>query len=117
MLERALLTLQRASRKTHPEYLDIILHLLFQDQPPPNRPTWATANAVVTPTSQKGFIIAKPEKRYPTLHSVYKLNTLAFLCELAVQTKAARDFMEDATVQLTATRNVMLEVRRELRRV
>jgi len=105
---------ERATLDTLPNFLDNILHLTFEDKPAPTRPTWSTGPAQ---TSGNGLIIAKPEKRYATLHHLHKLEILAFLTDLVAQTAAIRDFMEDETSALTESRKEQVEVKREWKRV
>ncbi|EIW71309.1 hypothetical protein TREMEDRAFT_27184 [Tremella mesenterica DSM 1558] len=105
---------ERASLDTLPDYLDNILHLTFEDKPAPTRPTWSTGPPQST---GHGLIPAKPDKRYSTLHHTHKLNIIAFLAELAAQTQAVREFLEESTTALTEVRKDQVEVRREIRRI
>lgn len=104
----------RATLETFPSYLDHILYLTFENKPAPTRPTWSTGPASNTAT---GLIPAKPERRYTSLHFTQKLDIIEFLIELVAQTGVVRDFMEDATAELTEVRKVQIEVRREHKRV
>lgn len=58
-----------------------------------------------------------PSQKYHSLHSVYKLEIVAFLCELAVQTKKIKDDMDDSTNELTEVRKDLQEVRRQRKKM
>jgi bromodomain adjacent to zinc finger domain protein 1A len=58
-----------------------------------------------------------PSTRYHLLKPEAKLEIIAFLCELAMQTKVARDAMEESTSQLTEVRKEMQDVKRDRRKV
>lgn len=105
----------RATLDTLPHYLDNILHLTFENKPAPTRPTWSTGPR--SDSGGSGLIVAKPDKRYTSLHHTHKLRIIDFLIELVAQTAVIRDFMEDATQQLTEVRKDQIEARREWRRV
>lgn len=104
----------RATLETFPGYLDHILYLTFEDKPAPTRPTWSTGPTSNTAT---GLIPAKPDRRYNSLHFTQKLDIIDFLIELVAQTGVVRDFMEDATSELTEVRKNQMETRREYKRV
>jgi hypothetical protein len=107
---------ERATLDIFPRYLDNILHLTFEDKPAPTRPTWSTG-----PSSNNGgtsgLIPSKPEKRYASLHFRHKLNIIAFLVDLVSQTAEIRDYMEEASSNLTEVRKYQIEARREQRRM
>jgi bromodomain adjacent to zinc finger domain protein 1A len=105
---------ERASMETLPNYLDYVLHLLFEDKPAPTRPTWSTGPAQ---GSIHGLIASKPEKRYASLHFTQKLEIVAFLVEMVAQTGAMRDFMEESTHALTEVRKDQVEIKREWRKM
>ncbi|OCF37381.1 hypothetical protein I316_00502 [Kwoniella heveanensis BCC8398] len=105
----------RATLETLPNYLDNILHLMFEDKPAPTRPTWSTGPS--TTSSVSGLIPSKPEKRYSSLHHLHKLDIIAFLIELVAQTEALREFMEESTAALTEVRKDQVEAKREWRRI
>ncbi|CAK9782707.1 hypothetical protein CC85DRAFT_92470 [Cutaneotrichosporon oleaginosum] len=104
----------RATLEVFPSYLDLILFLTFENKPAPTRPTWSTGPSHNNAT---GLIPAKPEKRYNLLHFTQKLDIIDFLIELVAQTGVVRDFMEEATSELTEVRKKQQEVRREHKRV
>lgn len=106
---------ERATLDTLPQYLDNILYLTFEDKPAPTRPTWSTGPS--SGTTASGLILAKPEKRYTSLHFLHKLNIINFLIELVAQTSVIRDFMEESTQALTEVRKEQIEAKREWRRV
>jgi hypothetical protein len=106
---------ERATLDTFPSYLDIILHLTFEDKPAPTRPTWSTGPP--NSTSALGLIPAKPEKRYSSLHHLQKLQIIVFLTELASQTAVVRDFMDESVNALTEVRKEQVEVKREWKRL
>jgi bromodomain adjacent to zinc finger domain protein 1A len=51
---------------------------------------------------------------YLASHSVFKLDIISFLCELAVQTKVIRDRFEQSSLALSKCRNDQLAVQRDL---
>lgn len=106
---------ERATLDTLPNYLDNILHLTFEDKPAPTRPTWSTGPS--TASSVAGLIPTKPEKRYPSLHHLHKLEIISFLTELVAQTAAIRDFMDESTAALTEVRKDQVEAKRDYRRM
>ncbi|OCF58877.1 hypothetical protein L486_03368 [Kwoniella mangroviensis CBS 10435] len=108
---------ERATLEELPNYLDNILHLTYEDKPAPTRPSWATGPSTSATNGTNGLILAKPEKRYNSLHHSHKLDIIAFLIELVNQTEQIREFMEESTFNLTEVRKDQVEVKRELRRV
>ncbi|GMK57836.1 hypothetical protein CspeluHIS016_0406700 [Cutaneotrichosporon spelunceum] len=104
----------RATLEAFPSYLDLILFLTFENKPAPTRPTWSTGPSQNTAT---GLIPAKSEKRYNQLHFTQKLDIIDFIIELVAQTGVIRDFMEDATSELTEVRKKQQEARRDYKRV
>jgi len=70
-----------------------------------------------SPVHESGPRPAMPSTRYHLLKPEAKLEIIAFLCELAMQTKVARDAMEESTSQLTEVRKEMQDVKRDRRKV
>lgn len=58
-----------------------------------------------------------PSERYPSLPIVHKLEIIAFLCELVVQTKQLKDAMEESMSDLTEVRKDLLDVRRDRKKL
>lgn len=87
------------------QYLQGIL--LEADNAPTNRPTWSAA-------SMRPKITKNLSARYLALHSVFKLEIISFLCELAVQTKVIRDHFEQSSLALSKCRNDQLAAKRDL---
>ena len=75
-------------------------------------PTWNVSDSPVKSGNQ-----ASPSERYHLLSASTKLAIIAFLVELAMQTKTARDVMEESTNQLTEVRKELQEVKRERKKM
>lgn len=105
---------QRATLDTLPHYLDNILHLTFEDKPAPTRPTWSTGPSQ---SSGNGLVPAKPERTYPSLHFLHKLDIISFLIELVAQTESVREYMEEETAAMTESRKEYIDVKREWKKV
>lgn len=104
---------QRSNEKTLPNLRHYLQHLLFEEDTRRNssngRPTWSA-------TSTRPKLTKRLDQRYQTLHPTFKLEILAFLCELAVQTQVIRETFEEAASALTKCRNDQQDVRREIKR-
>lgn len=96
-----------------PNLLSYVRHLLLEEEKvraSTGAPGWAAE-----PSPPK--LTKKLDHRYASLHPVFKLEIIAFLCELAMQTKLCRDAFEESTVALTKCRVDQNDVKRELKRV
>jgi len=74
---------------------------------PTGRPTWSTA-------STRPKLAKQLSGRYLALHSIFKLEIVAFLCELAMQTGLIRDYYDQAALALSKCRNDQNATKREL---
>lgn len=73
-----------------------------------SRPTWHT---------EETRLAKRLDYKYHALHPIFKLEILAFLCELVMQTKRIRDYIEEAALLLTKCRNDVNELKREIRKL
>lgn len=92
-----------------PNLVNYLLALLIdENRASDSRPTWHT---------EETRLVKRVDYKYPLLHPVFKLEILAFLCELAMQTKRVRDFIDEAAVLLTKCRNDINDKKREIRKM
>lgn len=89
----------------------------FEAQQPSEKPTSTTTPNIPLPPLHPLIRVAHPMERYLSLPASLRLECVAFLTELAVQTKVCRDDMEESTNALTRVRNETQEVRRERKKM
>ncbi|CDZ96386.1 Chromatin remodeling complex WSTF-ISWI, large subunit (contains heterochromatin localization, PHD and BROMO domains) [Phaffia rhodozyma] len=110
--------LQRGDIQSVPSLPRILAHLLFY--PPESdelseddeNPSW-----VVASSPRLGIRASLPSQRYASLPSEWKLEALAFLCEIAAQTKVAREAMDDSATALTEVRKDLIDIKRERKKL
>lgn len=102
---------QRALIETLPNLVNYAQGILLDDAAAPTgRPTWSSA-------STRPRLSKRLDQRYVALHSTFKLEIIAFLVELVMQTRVVRDFMDESVTALTKCRNDQTETKRECKRV
>lgn len=102
------ITSQRGTTHSVPNLIHYLLGLLLEaENVPTGRPTWSAA-------STRPKVAKNLSARYLALHSVFKLEIVAFLCELTMQTGVIRDYYDQAALALSKCRNDQNANKREL---
>ncbi|OCH96490.1 chromatin remodeling complex protein [Obba rivulosa] len=97
-----------ANLETFPRLREVLTRLLFAPEPSPE----SESTPVSTPTPNLLSVPAFPAKRYYTLPPEDRIAILAFMCNLAVSSKAIHAHLEWCEEQLTALRKEKIEVNR-----
>ena len=99
---------QRGTTHSVPNLIHYLIGLLLEaENVPTGRPTWSAA-------STRPKLTKHLSTRYLALHPIFKLEIVAFLCELAMQTGLIRDYYDQAALALSKCRNDQNATKREL---
>lgn len=104
---------QRGMRTTLPNLLTYVRHIALENdsrRAATGGPGWEAEGNLVK-------VARRPDYRYASLHPIFKLEIIGFLCELVMQTKVVRDTLEESSTNLTKARVDIVEMRRELKKV
>ena len=91
---------------------EILVRLLFAPDPSTEMSASSTASPASSPMPVVLTVPMNPGIRYYSLSSVDRITILAFMCNLAISSKAIHLHMEWCEEQLTALRKEKIEVNR-----
>lgn len=99
---------QRGTTHSVPNLIRYLQGILLEaENAPTGRPTWSAA-------SMRPRLARNLATRYLALHSVFKLEIVAFLVELAMQTRVLKAFYDQSVLALSKCRNDQMATKREL---
>ncbi|KAL4068214.1 ATP-utilizing chromatin assembly and remodelling N-terminal-domain-containing protein [Scleroderma yunnanense] len=112
--EDALLGCLKDHATTHsfPRLREVLTRLLFAPEPNPESSTSSPSSRVSSAAPQILSVLSSPSERYQTLPPADRIAILAFMCNLAVTSKAIHAHMESCEEQLTALRKEKIEINR-----
>ncbi|KAH9937610.1 ATP-utilizing chromatin assembly and remodelling N-terminal-domain-containing protein [Fomitopsis serialis] len=101
-----------ADYENFPQMREIFTKLLFAPEPATEASTSATSSPSSSPAPVTLAVLSHPSFRYYTLSAAERVAILAFMCNLAISSKAIHSHMERCEEQLTALRKEKIEVNR-----
>jgi hypothetical protein len=106
---------QHATLANFPQLREILTRLLFapENSEDPSASSVSSRTSSPAAAAVKLTIESSPGERYYTLPYADKILILAFMCNLAVSSKAIHTHMESCEEQLTALRKEKIEVNRQ----
>lgn len=100
-----------ATVSNFPRLREILTRLLFAPEVASDAPS-SSSSRTSTPTSTPLSVISHPSERYYYLPPADRIAILAFMCNLAISSKAIHAHMELCEEQLTSLRKEKIEVNR-----
>lgn len=101
-----------ATMDNMPRLREVLTRLLFAPEPNPEPSTSSSSSRVSSAAPQILSVPSAPSERYQTLPPEDRIAILAFMCNLAVTSKAIHAHMESCEEQLTALRKEKIEINR-----
>ncbi|KAH7924854.1 chromatin remodeling complex protein [Leucogyrophana mollusca] len=101
-----------ANLQNFPRLREVLTRLLFAPDLPAEPSTSSSSSRVSSPAFQSLTLSSSAGERYHTLPPVDRIAILAFMCNLAISSKAIHVHMESCEEQLTALRKEKIEVNR-----
>jgi bromodomain adjacent to zinc finger domain protein 1A len=103
---------QHANLTNFPRLREVLTRLLFAPDPSAEQSTASSSSRTSTPVPSL-TIPSTPGERYHDIPPSDKITILAFMCNLAISSKAIHAHMESCEEQLTALRKEKIEVNRQ----
>jgi bromodomain adjacent to zinc finger domain protein 1A len=103
---------QHANLTNFPRLREVLTRLLFAPDPSAEQSTASSSSRTSTPVPSL-HIPSAPGERYHDIPPADKIMILAFMCNLAISSKAIHGHMESCEEQLTALRKEKIEVNRQ----
>ncbi|KAH9835634.1 chromatin remodeling complex protein [Rhodofomes roseus] len=101
-----------AHYENFPGLREILTKLLFAPEPATEASTSSNSSPSSSPAPLALAVSSQPSLRYYSLSAAERVTILAFMCNLAVSSKAIHVHMEQCEEQLTALRKEKIEVNR-----